>query len=182
MLAILSVHFKVALHYAPSFLAFLKFRGLWRLLECSSALRSGDSISNRKFFSDMKEGGRVGESYLSLPSLSLAIPPLDSAQKHLIVTAATATTARLRHSIQSEQLDCFTFSDSNFQGGVNQFPPFSTLRTRNHPRHWFASSKFVLIFQWSFWKTDYKNSGQVFIVIYFVKRKKRSWQRSALAK
>ena len=125
MLAILSVHFKVALHYAPSFLAFLKFRGLWRLLECSSALRSGDSISNRKFFSDMKEGGRVGESYLSLPSLSLAIPPLDSAQKHLIVTAAaTATThsaAATQHTVRAAWL--FHIFRLELPGGSKPIPP-----------------------------------------------------------
>ena len=94
---------KVTLECAPSFLAFLKFRGLWRLLECSFASRSGDSISNRKFFSDMKrEGESITLTSPSLP-LPLSVRPLDSTQKHLRAAAPQRVAAQLRRRPSSTQ-------------------------------------------------------------------------------
>ena len=122
-LATLLIPSKVALHCAPSFLAFLKFRGLWRLLESARLLHSGDSISNWKFFSDMPKGGWVKCS--ASPSL-----PAHAVNAQRLMCAvypspllSSAPRKSIREPLRQQHSACFTFSDSNFQGGVNQFPP-----------------------------------------------------------
>ena len=112
---------KVTLECAPSFLAFLKFRGLWRLLRVLVCFTPGTpSPTENSFLTCRREGGWSVQPHPLFPHARVSWAAHTTRPSSLLSSAPRKS---IREPLRQQHSACFTFSDSNFQGGVNQFPP-----------------------------------------------------------